>query len=135
MSRAAANRNNTTFRDDGQRSRAIRPHGLISGLVLSFVLAVPAIAQENKSLADPAHGKGPTSVAYAVPAFDPAALPSLASIDAQTDIKIFLHPGVPDEMRIPALRRAWSVNPAIRNFKGLAELDWDFTAANSAYGF
>ena len=69
------------------------------------------------------------------PAFDPATLPSLDSIGAQTDITAFLKPGVPSDLRLAALRRAWSADPAIRNFKGLAENDWDFTVPNSMMGF
>jgi Protein of unknown function (DUF3306) len=137
MSHAAANGNRTNPRNDGQRSPAILHHWLISGFALSFVLAFPAIAQPDKATNDPAHGSRPIKAAYVVPvpAFDPATLPSLDAIDAQTDIRIFLHPDVPDEMRLPALRRAWSVNPAIRDFRGLAELDWDFNATNGAFGF
>jgi len=68
--------------------------------------------------------------------FDPAArLPSIDSIDAHTDIRDFLRPGVPEELRKAALRRAWSVDPAIRNFKGLQENDWDFNDPNGIPGF
>jgi len=34
-----------------------------------------------------------------------------------------------------ALRRAWAADPAIRNFVGLQENDWDFTAPNGPMGF
>jgi hypothetical protein len=69
------------------------------------------------------------------PAFDPASLPSIDSIGAQTDITAFLKPGVPGELRLAALRRAWSADPAIRDFKGLAENDWDFNDPNGMLGF
>jgi hypothetical protein len=71
----------------------------------------------------------------AAPAFDPASLPSLDSIGAQTDIRGFLQPGVPTELARAALRRAWSSDPAIRDFKGLAENDWDFNDPNAMFGF
>jgi hypothetical protein len=77
----------------------------------------------------------PANTAPAEPAFDPASLPPLDSIGAQTDITAFLKAGVPDELRLAALRRAWSADPAIRDFKGLAENDWDFTKPNSIIGF
>ena len=70
-----------------------------------------------------------------VPAFDPATLPSLDSIGAETDIAAFLKAGVPGDLRLAALRRAWVTDPAIRDFKGLAENDWDFTVPNEAMGF
>jgi len=77
----------------------------------------------------------PPAVAPPEEAFDPASLPSLDSIDAQTDIRGFLKAGVPSDLRLAALRRAWSADPAIRDFKGLAENDWDFNAPNSMLGF
>jgi hypothetical protein len=69
------------------------------------------------------------------PVFDPASLPSIDSIGAQTDISAFLKPGVPSDLRLAALRRAWSADPAIRDFKGLAENDWDFNDPNGMLGF
>jgi len=71
----------------------------------------------------------------AIPAFDPASLPSLDSIGAETDVSVFLKAGVPGDLRLAALRRAWVTDPAIRDFKGLAENDWDFTIPNEAMGF
>jgi uncharacterized protein DUF3306 len=69
------------------------------------------------------------------PVFDPASLPSIDSIGAQTDISAFLKPGVPSGLRNAALRRAWSADPTIRDFKGLAENDWDFNDPNGMMGF
>jgi hypothetical protein len=42
---------------------------------------------------------------------------------------------VPSELTRAALRRAWACDPAIRNFVGLADYDWDFNAADSIAGF
>jgi Protein of unknown function (DUF3306) len=70
-----------------------------------------------------------------VAAFDLAALPPLDSIDAHTNIAVFLQNGVPAEMRIAALRRAWTMDPAIRTFREVAESDWDFDDLNSIPGF
>jgi hypothetical protein len=67
--------------------------------------------------------------------FDLASLPSIDSIGPQTDISAFLQPGVPTEMRHAALRRAWSVDPAIRDFRGLQENDWNFNDPNGVPGF
>jgi hypothetical protein len=69
------------------------------------------------------------------PDFDPASLPSLDSIGADTDISPFLKAGVPGELRHAALRRAWSADPAIRDFKGLQENDWNFNDPNGVPGF
>jgi hypothetical protein len=68
-------------------------------------------------------------------AFDPASLPPIQSITAETDIRGFLGAWVPSELTRAALRRAWTSDPAIRNFVGLADYDWDFNAADSIAGF
>jgi hypothetical protein len=90
---------------------------------------VAALDQGEKS------GTPPTSPAALTPKFDLASLPSLESITATTDIRAFFTPGVPPELTRAALRRAWSVDPAIRDFVGLQENDWDFTAPNGVPGF
>lgn len=62
-------------------------------------------------------------------------LPPIESLDAASDITPFLMPGVPAELMRQALRRAWTADPAIRDFVGLAENAWDFTAPNGVPGF
>ncbi|MBZ0146371.1 MAG: DUF3306 domain-containing protein [Pseudorhodoplanes sp.] len=61
------------------------------------------------------------------PPFDPASLPPIESITAGTDIRDFLKPGVPLSLSRAALRRAWTSDPAIRDFIEIAENQWDFT--------
>jgi Protein of unknown function (DUF3306) len=67
--------------------------------------------------------------------FDPASLPPLESITAESDIRAFLAPGVPAELTRAALRRVWVADPKIRDFVGLAENAWDFNAPGSIAGF
>jgi Protein of unknown function (DUF3306) len=69
------------------------------------------------------------------PAFDPKSLPPIESITAATDIRPFLAPGVPADIVRAALRRAWSSDPRIRDFVGLADYDWDYHTPGSAAGF
>src|SRR6266852_2535213 len=69
------------------------------------------------------------------PELDLASLPSLDSITAVTDVRAFLATGVPTDLARAALRRAWAADPAIRDFKGLAENDWDFTDPTAMPGF
>ena len=64
-----------------------------------------------------------------------AALPPLDAIDSASDIGAFLAPGVPVELTRAALRRAWTADPAIRDFIGLSENAWDFTAPDGVPGF
>ena len=68
-------------------------------------------------------------------AFDPATLPPIESITAASDIRAFLAIGVPEELTRAALRRAWMTDPAIRNFIGIAENQWDFTKSDGVPGF
>jgi hypothetical protein len=67
--------------------------------------------------------------------FDLASLPSIESIAANTDIAAFLRAGVPAELTRAALRRAWTSDPAIRDFIGIAENQWDFNDPNAIPGF
>jgi hypothetical protein len=69
------------------------------------------------------------------PVFDLKSLPPIESITAATDIRPFLAPAVPLEIARAALRRAWSADPRIRNFVGLADYDWDYHTPGSAAGF
>lgn len=89
--------------------------------------AQPASARDDRAPA----GDGKSSL----PTFDLAKLPSLDSITAETDIRAFLLPGVPAELSRAALRRAWSADPAIRDFVGLADYDWDFNTEGAITGF
>src|SRR5437868_104836 len=65
----------------------------------------------------------------------PIELPPIESIQSGSDIKAFLAPGVPSELTRAALRRAWAVDPAIRDFVGLSENSWDFNAPDGVPGF
>jgi hypothetical protein len=67
--------------------------------------------------------------------FDPKSLPPIDSITAGSDIKAFLQAGVPKDLAQAALRRAWTADPAIRDFIGLAENQWDFTDPSAMPGF
>ena len=78
---------------------------------------------------------GNESVTPPAPEFDITTLPSLESITANSDIGAFLQRGVPAALRRAALRRAWSADPAIRDFVGLSENSWDFNAPDSIPGF
>jgi hypothetical protein len=69
------------------------------------------------------------------PVINLADLPPLESIGPGSDIGVFLAPGVPAALTRAALRRAWSADPAIRDFIGLSENSWDFTAPGGVPGF
>ena len=62
-------------------------------------------------------------------------LPPVDAIDGNTDIRGFLAEGVPASLSRVALRRAWTSDPGIRDFVGLSENAWDFTAPDGVPGF
>jgi hypothetical protein len=66
---------------------------------------------------------------------DPENLPPIGSIGVGSDIRAFLAAGVPADVTRAALRRAWSADPAIRDFIGLSENAWDFNAPGGVPGF
>ena len=77
----------------------------------------------------------PTIDAPGEPDFDLSTLPPIDSITAATDITAFLRKGIPQELTRAALRRAWSSDPVIRDFVGLAENAWDFNDPTAMPGF
>jgi hypothetical protein len=112
---------------------------------------VPKTEPAKTEPAKPPSGKRdvtPGDPAYTAPAATPAAartaeggpvgepsLPPIESIEAGTDIRGFLAQEVAPDLARAALRRAWLTDPAIRDFVGLADYDWDFNAPDSMAGF
>lgn len=60
--------------------------------------------------------------------FDPATLPSIDSLTADSDFSVFLKKGVPSALRNAALRKLWVTEPSVVNYQALVEYNWDFTA-------
>src|SRR5450432_2699232 len=89
-------------------------------VVASVGTETPSMQQQNETVDEP---------------FDPASLPSIEAITVDTDIRGFLQSRVPAELTRAALRQAWASDPAIRDFVGIAENQWDFNDANAIPGF
>lgn len=70
-----------------------------------------------------------------IPKFDVKSLPSIESINAESDITAFMRTGVPEALKRAALRRVWSSDPAIRDFVGLNENFWDAAGPDGIHGF
>lgn len=77
----------------------------------------------------------PESAEPEPPAFDSASLPPIESLTAGSDISAFLRKEVPAALRQAALRRIWTLDPAIRDYVGPAEYAWDFNAPDGVPGF
>lgn len=70
------------------------------------------------------------------PEIDLASLPKLEELTVASDLGPFLRPGVPAALREAALRRMWSLDPAIRDYIGPVEYQWDFNAPGGLpFGF
>jgi hypothetical protein len=67
--------------------------------------------------------------------FDLASLPPIEAITVDTDIRRFLQSRVPAALTRAALRQAWASDPAIRDFIGIAENQWDFNDPTAMPGF
>ena len=91
----------------------------------------PKVVRDGAVAPEGAAGAGENPKAM----FDLSTLPSLDSIGPATDISVFLQAGVPEALSRAALRRAWSADPGIRDFIGLSENSWDFTAGDGMHGF
>jgi hypothetical protein len=104
---------------------------------------VPALPEDESApghVFSPGHvsspgRESPSGDTLSVSVFDPASLPSIESIVADSDIRQFLQADVPPELTRAALRSAWSADPAIRDFVGIAESQWDFNDAAAMPGF
>lgn len=95
--------------------------------------AAEAAAPSIEPVIPPAETEGQTDASK--PPFDPASLPSLDSLTAESDFAAFLREEVPAALRRAALRRAWTLDPAIRDFVGPADYAWDFNAPDGVPGF
>ncbi len=61
-------------------------------------------------------------------------LPHLEDLTAESDVAAFLKKGVPLALKHAALRKAWSLDPGIRDFVGPSEYAWDFNKPGSMGG-
>jgi Protein of unknown function (DUF3306) len=95
-------------------------HGPRQEAVASVGTETPSLRQKDEAAEEP---------------FDPASLPSIETITLDTDIRGFLQSRVPAALTRAALRRAWASDPAIRDFIGIAENQWDFNDPTAIHGF
>jgi hypothetical protein len=92
--------------------------------------------EESPPAADaPPVESAPSAPKAEAPEFDVSTLPSLESIGAKSDIRAFLQAGVPSALRHAALRRAWSADPAIRDYIGPNENFWEGAGPGGVPGF
>jgi hypothetical protein len=108
-----------------------------------FLARWTRLKQESRSESQPEPAempRGENGHSSAPPPAETAAgpctpLPTLESINAQSDMAPFLQLGVPPELVRAALRSAWTVDQTIRDFIGIAETQWDFNDPGAMPGF
>lgn len=91
----------------------------------------PAAAPEAEApVAVPVEPAGlPKSGTCPIPGMEPidlSTLPPIEELSVTSDLAPFLRPGIPAALRSAALRRMWSLDPAIRDYIGPVEYQWDF---------
>ena len=89
--------------------------------------AAPEPPPEEVSGLPLAEGAGPAAAPELTPE-EIAQLPKVEELTADTDISGFLRRGVPESLRNAALRKMWTLDPAIRDFEGHARdyaYDWN----------
>ena len=94
-----------------------------------------AVAEEAKAIPVSAPALPEPVVEEAEPEFDISTLPSLGELTGTSDMSVFLQKGVPEALKNAALRRAWALDPFIRDYVGPVECGWDFNDPTSMPGF
>ena len=82
-----------------------------------------------------ADAEQPVAASDSAVAESPEPLPSLEDVTADGDLSAFLRKGVPTALKNEAMRKMWSLDPAIRNHVGLAEYAWNFNQPGAMPGF
>lgn len=107
--------------DDGFLSRWSKRKRAVAGEAKAAPVATPAppapVAEEPE------------------PEFDLSTLPALEDLTGTSDMSVFLQKGVPEALKNAALRRAWSLDPFIRDHIGPVECGWDFNDPGAMIGF
>jgi hypothetical protein len=89
---------------------------------------------EPEAAATPVVGPEATPPEPEQPTFDITTLPPIDSLTVASDFTAFLRKEVPAALQRAALRRAWSLDPAIRDFVGPADYAWDYNAPDGVPG-
>ena len=99
-----------------------------------------AVPEQPSALATAADGHGAVSAEASGTATAEAEtpelpLPSVDDLTPESNITAFLDKRVPEELRRLAMRRMWTLDPAIRDFIEIAENQYDWNDPNGVPGF
>lgn len=76
---------------------------------------------------DGADKAAPQAAEKAEAPFDLSQLPSLESLGKDSDYSLFMQKGVPEDLRLKAIRRMWQTDPSIAGPDLLDMHAWDYT--------
>jgi len=86
-----------------------------------------AVRESDGTVADAAAGEpDEASAAEDATAIDPADLPDIDSLDRESDFTAFMKEGVPEDLRVRALRKLWTTDPVLANLDGLNDYEENF---------
>jgi hypothetical protein len=94
-------------------------------------VAIDQISEQSTQQSGPAEGAPEAADVER----DMEALPRIEDLTAESDLSAFLRAGVPQELQKAALRRVWSLDPAIRDYCGPADYAFDFNNPDALPGF
>jgi|SRR5690349_2153147 Protein of unknown function (DUF3306) len=101
----------------------MRPKHFLRGTAaaLALILSPAAFAGSASVAASTSPEAVGAGTVIAAARVDAIKLPPVTSIRRDSDIRPYLRPSVPGDVTTAALRRAWSTDPAIRDFVGMTE--------------
>ena len=97
--------------------------------------APPAERDNDNRPSAPEQGHAATIAEPGKPALDLSTLPNIEELTADSDFTVFLDARVPSGLRQAALRRAWVLDPRIRDFIEMADWQYNWNVPGGAPGY
>jgi hypothetical protein len=95
----------------------------------------PSAKPGDGRAAAPDKGKAATVAKPDEPVLDLSKLPKIEDLTADSDFTAFMDARVPSGLRQAALRRAWTLDPRIRDFIEVAEFQYNWNVPGGAPGY
>ena len=97
--------------------------------------APPAERDKDRPASAPEKREAATIAEPDKPALDLSTLPNIEELTADSDFTVFLDARVPSGVRQAALRRAWVLDPRIRDFIEVADWQYNWNVPGGAPGY
>jgi hypothetical protein len=93
-------------------------------------VSAPAARSEEPQDIPPVASSGSVKPAEAEEPVDLSKLPSIDSLGKDSDYSMFMRQGVPEDLRMKALRRMWLTDPVLAGPEVLDMYAWDYTGVD-----